>query len=136
MALAFWVEAIPTYDLDVLIALPPSRSIPISLAPIYAWARDRGLGTESEHIIIGGVPVQFLPAHSELASEAIATAANLKYGSVDARVVRPEYLIALYLDGSAKTAQRRQRAAILRESGDVDEQRLQDLLHRFKLTFE
>ncbi len=118
MALLFWAEPIPTYDLDVLVFLPPT-----------SYQADK------EHIIIEGIPVQFVPAPNELADEAIETAEVMKYGGVDARVVRPEYLIALYLDGSAKTPKRRERAAALRESDKVDTSRLQDLMKRFKLTF-
>jgi hypothetical protein len=133
MAMAFWVEAIPTYDLDVLVFLPTSEDSIVSLGTIYGWASKRGFPSDREHILIEGVPVQFLPSHGELSSEAIRRAVEMSYGEVSTRVVRPEYLIALYLQGSARTPQRRERAAALRESG-VDESILQDLLGRFKLT--
>jgi hypothetical protein len=131
LALLFWSEPIPTYDLDVLVFLP--ESIGLSLGPIYEWAERRGYRSEKEHIIIEDLPVQFVPAHSELADEAIETAADMTYGSTPIRVVRPEYLVALYLEGSAATAKRRARAAALRESGKVDEVRLRDLAERFKI---
>lgn len=55
-------------------------------------------------MIIAGLPVQFLPAHNELADEAIESAASLTYENVPVRVVRPEYLIALYLEPGARSA--------------------------------
>jgi hypothetical protein len=134
MALVFWTEPIPTYDLDVLVFLPPQAGPIVSLAPLYAWAEDRGFPVEAEHVLVEGVPVQFLPAHNELADEAIETAATLEYETVTVRVVRPEYLIALYLEPGARTAKRRERAAALIESPGTDQTLLADLLRRFRLT--
>ncbi|HJQ35941.1 MAG TPA: hypothetical protein VKB93_02270 [Thermoanaerobaculia bacterium] len=134
MAVLFWAEPIPTYDLDLLVFLPSSGPI-LSLAPIYEWARRNDYPTEREHVIVEGTPVQFLPTHNELGDEAINTAAMKLYGGVSVRVVRPEYLIALYLEGSAKTPKRRERAAALRDLGIIDESLLQDVMTRFKLTF-
>ena len=111
MAILFWSEPIPTYDLDVLV---------------------HGFRSEKEHIIIEDLPVQFVPAHNALADEAIETAAEVTYAGTSVRVVRPEYLIALYLEGSAATA-KLARAAALRESGKIDEALLRDLAQRFKI---
>lgn len=133
LALLFWSEPVPTYDLDVLVFLPESSGTIVSLDPIYRWAERRGYRSEREHILIEGLPVQFVPAHNALADEAIETAAELSYGNMRIRVVRPEYLIALYLEGSAATLKRRERAAALRESGKIDQTLLRDLAQRFKL---
>ena len=133
MALVFWTEPIPTFDLDVLVFLPGDEGAVVSLAPIYAWAAERGYATQAEHVLIAGVPVQFLPAHGDLADEAIEQAATLEYEGVPVRVVRPEYLVALYLEPGARTLKRRERAAALRESSAVDAAVLSGLLSRFRL---
>jgi hypothetical protein len=133
LALLFWSEPIPTYDLDVLVFLPETSGPIVSLDPIYRWAEHRGYRSDKEHIIVEGLPVQFVPAHNALADEAIETAAETMYGGTRLRVVRPEYLIALYLEGSAATAKRRERAAALRESGKIDETLLRDLAQRFRI---
>ena len=135
MAQAFWVEAMPTYDLDVLVALPQTEGVIVSLAPIYAWSKDRGYFTRGEHVVIGDIPVQFLASPGPLTDEAIEHAATLRFGDTDVRVVRPEYLIAMYLHGSARTRQRRERAAVLRDNGGIDESLLHDLMRRFGLEF-
>src|SRR5205809_5965806 len=116
MAMVFWAEPIPTYDLDVLV-----------------FAAGRGYATQAEHVIIEGVPVQFLPAHNSLAEEAIDRAVTLEYESVPVRVVRPEYLVGLYLEPGARTLKRRERAAALMESSALDRAVLDELLKRFKL---
>src|SRR5713226_1327320 len=97
MAQGFWVEAIPTYDLDVLVALPQAEGVIVSLAPIYGWAKDRGYATRGEYVVIGEIPVQFLVSPGLLTDEAIERAATLRFGDTDVRVVRPEYLIAMFL---------------------------------------
>jgi hypothetical protein len=50
------------------------------------------------HAVIEGVPVQFLPAHNPLDDEAIKRAVTLEYEGVPVRVVRPEFLVAHYLE--------------------------------------
>lgn len=132
MALAFWSEPVPTFDLDVF-ALIPSISSLVSLTPIYDWARKNSFREEAGHILIAGVPVQVIPAHSQLAEEAVRKAASLDYDGLAVRVIRPEYLIALYLEPSARTAKRLQRIATLLEEPNVDRALLVDIVARYKL---
>ncbi len=133
MAMIFWSEPIPTFDLDVLVFLPGDSATIVSLAPLYEWAAKKGYVAQAEHVIIEGVPVQFLPAHNLLAEEATERAATLDYEGVPVRVVRPEYLVALYLEPGARTLKRRERAAALLESSALDRAVLDDLLQRFGL---
>jgi hypothetical protein len=101
----------------------------------YAWAKKHGYSTQAEHVVIGEIPVQFLVSSGPLTDEAIERAATLKFDDTDVRVVRPEYLIAMYLHGSARTRQRRERAAVLRDEGNIDASLLGDLMTRFQLEF-
>ena len=132
MALIFWSEPIPTFDLDVFVLLPPENKL-VSLAPVYEWARRNGYPEEAEHIVIAGMPVQIIPAHDQLAEEAIASAAQLDYEGQPVRVIRPEYLIALFLEPTARTPKRLGRIAALLEEGDVDRELLERLLQRYNL---
>jgi len=133
MALVFWSEPVPTFDLDVFVLIP-SASLLVSLAPIYDWALQNGFREEAEHILIAGIPVQIIPAHNALAEEAVREAALLDYAGSPVRVIRAEYLIALYLEPSARTAKRMTRVAALMEEGNIDGGLLNDLLARYKLT--
>jgi hypothetical protein len=133
MALVFWTEPVPTYDLDVLVWLPSSPGPITTLGSIYEWLAGRGCQADAEHVLIEGLPVQFLPAHNSLADEAVRTAATLQYEGIEVRVVRPEYLVALYLEPGARTARRRERAALLAESPNLDAELLDDLLRRYQL---
>ena len=132
MALVFWSEPIPTFHLDVFVLLP-SESKLVSLAPIYEWARRNGYREEADHIMIAGLPVQVIPTHNKLAEEAVTSAASLDYEGQPVRVIRPEYLIALYLEPHARTAKRLERVAALLEEGTVDRGLLATLLGRYHL---
>src|SRR5438128_2256336 len=128
MGMVFCAEPIPTYDLDVLVFLPGDEARIVNLAPLYDWAAGRGYTAQAEHVMIEGVPVQFLPAHNGLAEEAIDRAVTLEYEDVPVRVVRPEYLVALYLEPGARTLKRRERAAAVMESTALDPAALDDPL--------
>jgi hypothetical protein len=81
------------------------------------------------------VPVQFIPSPSALADEAITTAAAIDYEGMAVRVVRREYLIALYLEPAARTAKRRERAAALLELPSLDRGLVDEILRRHGLSF-
>jgi len=133
IAQMFWDEAVPTFDLDVLVLLGAVDHILAPLGPIYRWAAERGYSVEAEHISINGVPVQFVPAPDSLAEEAVNTAVVRELEGVPMRVVRPEYLIALWLQPPANSYRRKERAAKLRESVQLDESLLADLMARYNL---
>ena len=132
MAVIFWSEPTATFDLDVFV-LQEQRGPLVSLEAIYSWARARGYREEGEHIVIGALPVQVIPAHNELAAEAVASAADLDYEGVPVRVVRPEYLIAMYLEESARTRKRLERVATLLDEPNLDRNLLHDVLTRYNL---
>jgi len=114
MALVFWSEPIPTFDIDVFVVLGSESNL-VSLTPI------------------AGMPVQMIPAHSKLAEEAVASAAQLDFEGQPVRVIRPEHLIALYLEPSARTHKRLERVAALLEEGQVDRELLDTVLRRYNL---
>jgi hypothetical protein len=135
MALVFWTEPVPTYDLDVFVLLPPQASGLTSLEAVYDWARAKGFSAAQEHLIVHGVPTQIVPSPNPLCDEAISSAEELEYQGVSLRVVRPEYLVALCLEPSARTPRRRERAALLMELPSLNRERLSDIMKRYALDF-
>jgi len=119
-AVLFYAEPTRTYDLDVFVLLANAPAgARISLQPCYGWAAQKDFPTSAEHIIIHGVPVQFLPAHNALAEAAVATARTIAYEDVPVRVIGPEHLAALAFQAGG--ARRRERAwQLLDEPGVVD----------------
>jgi hypothetical protein len=132
MAVAFWSEAIATFDLDVFVLLEQPGLL-VSLAPIYEWAKRHGYESHQEHIVIAGVPVQVVPVPNDLAAAAVVNAAELDYDGQPVRVIRPEYLVAMFLQDSARTQTRRERAARLLEQGALDSELLASLVERYNL---
>jgi hypothetical protein len=135
MAIVFWTEPVPTYDLDVLVVLPRQPGELVSLDSIYRWAAQQGYPATEEHLLVHGVPTQFLPSPNRLSDEAIRSAIETEYEGTRVRVVPPEYLIALYLEPPARTARRRERAAMLMELPSLDHARLREIMERHGLTF-
>ena len=128
-AVLFYAEPSRTYDLDVFVVVRPEHERgPAPLAGIYEWARQEGYEAQAEHILICGVPVQFLPAYSSLVEESVREARTHTYGSTAVRVVGPKHLIALALQAGG--AKRRERAYQLLEAGGIDRVRLRDILAR------
>ncbi|HXB53987.1 MAG TPA: hypothetical protein VN461_04330 [Vicinamibacteria bacterium] len=134
LAIVFWTEPVATYDLDVLVFLPSGAGPLVSLESIYHWASAHGYQADREHILIEGVPTQFLPSPSKLADEAIETAETLDYQGVPTRVTLPEYLVALYLQPEARTAKRRERVAMLLDWRGLNRNRLDAILERHGLS--
>ena len=134
MALVFWTEPVPTWDLDVLVFLRSGSGPLVSLEEIYRWTSARGYAVRKEHVLIEGVPTQFLASPGTLGDEAIQTAATLEYEDVPTRVVVPEYLVALYLVPEARTAKRRERAAMLLEWPGLNRARLDAILKKHGLS--
>lgn len=133
VAQVFWDEAIPTFDIDVMVLLPDDGVLLTSLQPIYEWATGRGYEARDEHIVISGIPVQFIPAPDPLCAEAIHRAKTLEYGGLPMRVVSPEYLVAIWSKPPANTARRKERVAKLREALKLDEALLSDIMARHGL---
>ena len=128
MAALFYAEPARTYDVDVFVVLPASPES--TLRPL----EQQGFRPDAEHVLIHGVPVQFLPAFNPLVEEALQDARVLEYDGVPVRVVGPEHLCALAIQAGGR--KRRERAWQLLESGTVDRQRLIDVLQRHGLPGE
>ena len=126
-AVLFYAEPTRTYDLDVFVAVDAVGNDALApLSGIYEWARVQGFGLQAEHLLIEGVPVQFLPAYNALVEAALSTARVHDYAGVPVRVVNPEHLVALALQAGG--ARRRERARQLLEAGAVDRERLRHIL--------
>lgn len=133
-AVLFYAEPTRTYDVDVFVIRAVEGGGLASLSGIDDWTRKRGFAAVGEHVMIHGVPVQFLPAHNALVEEAITTARDLDYEGMRVRVVDPEHLVALALQAGG--ARRRERAWQLLEAGQVDRARLRALLARHGVAAE
>lgn len=93
----YYIEAGTTYDLDIMIILKGQTTPLISLKPIYDWAQLNGYELIDEHIVIEGIPVQFLPVYNKLINEAVEQAKQVELFGVKTYMMKPEYLMAIML---------------------------------------
>lgn len=127
----FYMEPLLTYDLDVFVFLPKASGSIIDLSALYAALRKRGYSTHREHVVMEGVPVQFIPAYNALVEEAVRESSRRWYRKVMTRVIRVEYLLAIMLQ--TDRPKDRARMTQLLEEAKVDKNRLAKILERHGL---
>lgn len=128
----FYSEPILTYDLDIFILLPSElkKGNLILLSPIYDYLKKRRFSWKGEHIIIEGLPVQFIPSN-DLEAEAIKNAKEINYKGIRTKVIRPEYLIILFL--KAGRSKDKEKIIRLLEQTKVDKIKLRRILLKYGL---
>jgi len=129
----FYLEPSDTVDIDVFVTFREESDKLVSLSPLYDWLRAHGFTEHRrEGVVIGDWPVQFLPASDALDEDALACSVSTEVEGIPTRVMTPEHLVALAL----RTGRNKDYLRILafRESGQLDEARLNELLARFGLT--
>ncbi|MCG2676477.1 nucleotidyltransferase [bacterium] len=132
IAALFYIEPFLTYDLDVfIISVERAEEKNLILfSPIFDYLKSKGYSWKGEHIIIEGVPVQFIPA-DELEKEAVENAKAIEYEGIKAKVITPEYLIAILLRaGRKKDIEKIEK---LLEQTDIDRTKLEEILNKFGL---
>ena len=132
IATIFYVEPFVTYDLDIFIVLPKKaeRRNLISLSPIFGYLQGKGFHWKGEHIMVEGIPVQFIPA-DELEEEAVRKAKQIKYEGVKTKVLTPEYLISILLRAGRKKD--KEKVGKLLEQTKIDRKKLKDILQKHEL---
>jgi hypothetical protein len=134
IAALFYIEPFLTYDLDVFI-IPSKKGKGakedlILLTPIFDYLEKNGYSWKGEHIIVGGIPVQFIPA-DELEEEAVRNANQIEYEGIKTKVIKPEYLIAILLrSGRKKDVEKVER---LLEQTEIEKKKLNDILRKYQL---
>ena len=129
IAALYYVEPLLTYDLDIFF-IPIEDSIDV-LSPIYRYLKEKGCKSKKEHILIEGVPVQFIPVYNDLVEEAVQCSVEVKYGRIKTRVLGLEYLIAVML----QTYRRKDRERLVKvfEEAKIDLKLLKKILEKHGL---
>ncbi len=128
----YYIEAGTTYDLDVMVVMKLQQTSLISMNPFYEWARSNGYEILDEHIVIEGIPVQFLPAYNPLIIEAVEQAREVELFGIKTFIIQPEYLMAIMLD----TNRPKDRERLLRFFAECSfsQELFMTVLQKFKLT--
>jgi hypothetical protein len=132
IAAIFYIEPFLTYDLDVFIipTTPAEKKKLISLTPVFDFLKKKGYTWKGEHIIIEGVPVQFIPV-DELEQEAVNHGKAIKYKRVKTKVLTPEYLIAVLIRAGRKKDIEKIEKLLIQTK--IDKPKMNDILKRFGL---
>src|SRR5690348_103446 len=94
----FYLEPSATLDVDIFVILPATPgSLLVSLSPIYTYLTALGCQAQSEHIVIGTWPVQFLLASSPLEEESLLNARETEIEGARTWVMTAEHLVAIAL---------------------------------------
>ncbi len=126
-----WVEPFFTSDLDIFIISVGETEELINLSPIYEYLKGRECYWKGQWIIIGEIPVDFIPADA-LGKEAIENAKETEYEGIKTKVIIPEYLIALFLRvGRDKDIR---KIKMLLEQAKIDAGGLDKILEKYGLT--
>lgn len=130
IATIYYTEPFATYDVDIFF-IPPEEHGLIVLTPFYDALTKKGYKTHKEYIMIGETPIQFIPAATELEKEAVLHAVPVKYKNIKINILRPEYLIAIFL--RVFRLKDREKIVRLLEQTEIDEKLLADILTRHGL---
>jgi predicted nucleotidyltransferase len=132
IAAIYYSEPILTYDLDIFVIMHDrvSKKGVIQLTTVYNDLKESGYKWKGEHIIIEGVPVQFIPS-DELETEAIKHARTVHYEGTKTKILPIEYLIAILVRaGRDKDVD---KVKMLMKQADVTLKKLEDILTQYKL---
>lgn len=132
-ALLFYAEPALTFDVDIFVFLPGDKGAKgiVDLSRLYTSLEARGYRVEKEHVIIEGIPVQFIPVYNALVEEAVKRALVRKYEGVATKVLKIEHLLAIMID----TSRPKDRERIGKLLGEInfDSNVLESILKRHSL---
>lgn len=131
MAHFYYIEPSVTYDLDLIVNITGEKKPLAPLSGLYGWAAANGYKTEDEHIIIGGIPVQFLLAYNELVKEALKNKIEIKLFGEKTFILGAEYLMAIMLQTGR--ASDRERLIRFMSEADFNTNKFNEIIGRFNL---
>lgn len=132
-ALLFYTEPALTFDVDIFVFFPSTTktSALIDIAPLYEHLGSIGYRAEKEHVMIEGIPVQFLPAYNPLLEEAVRHASKKGYEGTTVKVLELEYLMAIMID--TNRPKDRERIWKLLDEAAFDKKKLEEILESHSL---
>lgn len=131
MAHFYYIEPSVTYDLDLIVQIPGKENTLNPLEAIYLWAKQNNYQFDGEHIIIEGIPVQFLLAYNDMVTEALVNAVEIKIFDEKTYILKAEYLMAMMLQTGRMVD--KERFVRFISDAEYDKSLLQSLLAQHKL---
>ncbi|MBA7707663.1 hypothetical protein ES703_116539 [subsurface metagenome] len=98
---------------------------------LYYRIKERGYKTYKEHIVIEGIPVQFIPVYNELIEDAVEEAVEIKYKNTKTLVIRAEHLIAIMLQ--TFRPKDKERVIKILDEAEINMNHLMEILQKYNL---
>lgn len=127
----YYTEPSVTYDLDLVVNVSNEENELTTLSDIYNWAKENNYITEGEHIIIEGIPVQFLLAYNDLVVEALENSVEISLFDEKTFILGAEYLMAIMIQTGR--ASDRERLIKFLNDADYDKEKFIEIISRFEL---
>lgn len=124
-----YTEPFFTQDLGLFVIVRQQPKL-VLLTPIYSRFSELGHLWSGEHLIVEGLPVQFIAADA-LEREAVKNAAPTRFLGVPTKVLTPECLIALLV--RAGRPKDRIKVTMLIDQTEVNRELLHNILSRYRL---
>lgn len=120
----------PTKGLDVFIIFSLKKVL-IDFSSIYAYLKSKGYSKwAGQWLLIEGYPTEFIPA-KDLEAEAVSKSLSITYEGIKAKVMSPEYLIAISLKvGRIKD---KNRVRLMLDEARIDKKLLMSILSKYNL---
>lgn len=131
MAQFYYIEPSVTYDLDLIVNIDISENDLSPLKDLYKWADENDYKTEGEHILLGGIPVQFLLPYNQLIKEALKNKVQIELFNEKTFILSAEYLMAILLQTWRATD--KERLIKFLTEYEYNNEILIDILKRYEL---
>jgi len=131
MAQFYYIEPSATYDLDLVVQIKGEENSLHPLEELYGWAKKNNYKIDREHILIEGIPVQFLLAYNGLLHEALCNALEITIFDEPSSIFGAEYLMAIMLQ-TGRSIDRERFIRFINEA-DYDKIFLESLVKKFNL---
>jgi len=127
----YYIEPSVTYDLDLIVNVNKSSNSLMPFEEIYKWTEKNNYKSEKEHILIEGIPVQFLLPYNDLIAEALKNKKAITIFNEDTFIIEPEYLMAIMIQtGRASDKERLVRFV---DEAVFDKQNFLEIISKFNL---
>ncbi|HOM27811.1 MAG TPA: hypothetical protein PKV21_09965, partial [bacterium] len=130
VATIYYTEPFFTQDIDIFF-IPSNVKKLIILTQFYDFLLKKGGKVYKEFILINKIPVQFIPASKDLEKEAIKNSLKVKFKNIEIKILKAEYLIAIFLD--VFRPKDREKIIKLMEQAKIDIKLLYSILKRYNL---
>jgi len=98
IASVYYIEAIGTKDLDIFITIKSGSERDMAKVPfrLFNYFASKGYGSDGDYIFVDHIPVHLTFADEPIQMDAVRDAKDIEFAGVKTRVLRAEYLIAMY----------------------------------------